>query len=71
MRGSQMKKIISILFIILFICGLYMIIESGSGMFGDYTSSIVSGGILSVFSGIWLTITLYSLFRKSNDKKID
>ena len=71
MRGSQMKKIISILFIILFICGLYMIIESGSGMFGDHISSIISGGILSVFSGIWITITLHSLFRKSNDKKID
>lgn len=71
MRGSQMKKIISILFIILFIFGLYMIIESGSGMFGDHISSITSGGILSVFSGIWITITLHSLFRKSNDKKID
>ena len=63
-----MKKIISIIITILFVFGLYMIRESGSGIFGDYISSLMAGSILTIFSGIRISIVINSFFKQINGK---
>lgn len=65
---EKMKIIISVIIAILFVYGLYIIFNADSGIFGTCSLATIAGSILSIFSGIWISIVLYSFFKKSNDK---
>lgn len=65
---EKMKIIIGVIIAILFVYGLYIIFNADSGIFGSCSLATIAGSILSIFSGIWLSIVLYSFFKKSNDE---
>lgn len=65
---EKIKIIISVIIAILFVYGLYIIFNADRGIFGTSSLATIAGSILSIFSGIWISIVLYSFFKKSNDK---
>ena len=58
-----MKKWLSLLFVACFIAGLAIILTADTGIMGNYFCSNLAGTLISLFSGICLTISVYSYFK--------
>lgn len=59
MQRQQLLNILTIFFAVLFILGLYITFESGVGwtlIASDYIGALITGSLLTVFSGIALLI---------------
>ena len=58
-----MKTALSFVFAICFVIGIVMICFADTGMFGNFLSATIAGALVSIFSGVCLSISVYSYYR--------
>lgn len=59
-----MKRFLMILYICTFFCGISMILNADTGIFGSYHPTLLAGTILCIFSGSYLGLGLKEYHRK-------
>lgn len=58
-----MKYFLPIIYVALFGIGLAMVLRADSGLFGSYYPSLISGSLVSIFSGSALVSYLHNLHK--------
>lgn len=58
-----MKKTLPVLFAIAFVVGIIIILTADTGRVADYTSAQIAGTVISFFSGCYLGLYFFQLFR--------
>ena len=67
-----MKKLLlsllPLLFAVCFVVGIYIVSMSATGraLGSSVEDAMLSGSIISIFSGIWLTISIYFYYKKQS-----
>ena len=61
---SRMQKLFSIVYLFGFLIGIYLILTSDTGYVTSYVPAIISGVIISCFSGLFLAIFLYAWYKE-------
>lgn len=58
-----MKKILPVVFLVTFLLGITLILTADTGMVANYASANIAGSIISLFSGVYLGIYFFHLYR--------
>ena len=61
-----MKKLLSIIYILAFIIGIFLILTADTGLIASYYPALIAGTIISCFAGVFLAIYLHTWHKKAN-----
>ena len=60
-----MKKIMVFISLLSFIFGIMIICTADSGIVGNFVSANLAGGLISIFSGVCIAISVYFYYKNS------